>query len=374
MTELRELGMTDVASRPRGGRVWWLGFGSFALVLIFVVVRNYLFVRDGMLGPDFGLIHAAYDFNFGFLPWMLCVMGALFVGVSLSWRGYRKWLLGIGALYLFLAVDLFALRYYITHYEPERLVVRRVTIETPKLTKAVKLLHISDIQSGGISDYEREVFETIVSLEPDLILNTGDYLQPVAPATFESEFPKLLQLIGQANPRYGTYGVFGDTERELYRVPVADLKPLTILASRSVEIETEGGVISLHGLTLHESKRMEWALRSVQPWVGGTDSGVFKILFGHSPNYAQAMQDQPIDLCLAGHTHGGQVSLPGYGPLVIDSDVPREWAKGFRRIGVPFLNVSAGAGSNRYEGLPPMRFNCPTEITLIELVPLRTIR
>ena len=133
-------------------------------------------------------------------------------------------------------------------------------------------------------------------------------------------------------------------------------------------------MISLHGLNLRESKAQKWALRSVQPWLAGADPGVFRVLFGHSPNYALGMRDQPIDLCLAGHTHGGQVCLPWYGPLVTDSDVPRDWAQGFRRIGVPYLNVSAGAGSNRFEGLPPMRFNCPTEMTLIELVPMRTIR
>jgi len=100
------------------------------------------------------------------------------------------------------------------------------------------------------------------------------------------------------------------------------------------------------------------------------DGRDFRILFGHAPDYALAMTEEPIDLCLAGHTHGGQVSLPFYGPLVIDSAVPRDWARGFRRIGIPYLNVSAGAGSNRYKGLPPLRFDCPTEMTLIELVPL----
>jgi len=68
------------------------------------------------------------------------------------------------------------------------------------------------------------------------------------------------------------------------------------------------------------------------------------------------------------------VRLPFFGPLTTYSEVPKDWARGFRRIGIPYLNVSAGAGSNRFNGLPPIRFNCPTEMTLIELVPLRSIR
>ena len=115
-------------------------------------------------------------------------------------------------------------------------------------------------------------------------------------------------------------------------------------------------------------------MRSVEPWLEQSDANDFRILFGHSPDYALSVAEAPIDLCLAGHTHGGQVNLPFIGPLVIYSEVPKEWAKGFRRVGIPYLNVSAGAGSNRRGGLPPLRFNCPTEMTLIELVPMRPIQ
>ena len=90
---------------------------------------------------------------------------------------------------------------------------------------------------------------------------------------------------------------------------------------------------------------------------------------GHSPNFALALKDTPVDLCLAGHTHGGQVRVPFFGPLTIYSKIPKEWALGFRQIGLPYLNVTAGVGSNRYGGLPPIRFNCPTELTVIELLP-----
>jgi predicted MPP superfamily phosphohydrolase len=154
----------------------------------------------------------------------------------------------------------------------------------------------------------------------------------------------------------------------------AALEPLVMLASRSARIDTGAGWIDLHGLNLFQSKSAKWAQRSIKSWLSQSAEGDFRLLMGHAPDYTLALADAPIDLCLAGHTHGGQVRLPFFGPLVIDSAVPREWARGFRRIGVPYLNVSAGAGSNRRHGLPPIRFNCPTEMTLIELVPLRPIR
>ena len=374
MSPLTELGMTDIASKPRHGRLWLLGGGSLLLVLLVVILRNYLYVRDGMLKPDFALIHVAYDFNLWQLPVGLLVIGVLLAGLGFVKARCRKVLFCFSGIYIFLAVDLLLLRYYVTYVEPQQLVLRQVRIETPKLQQPFRILHISDIQAGSIGAYEREVFARIAELKPDLILNTGDYLQEVAPATFESEWPKLVELFRSVEPEYGMYGIFGDTELELYRVPEESLGPLELLSSRTVEIDTGAGMLSVHGLSLYQSNKSEWADRTVGQWLEQSDDAEFRILMGHAPDYAMGMAEQPIDLCLAGHTHGGQVRLPFFGPLTTYSQVPKDWARGFRRVGIPYLNVSAGAGSNRRNGLPPIRFNCPTEMTLIELVPLRSIR
>lgn len=374
MNELTGLGMTDVASRSRSRHVWKAGLWCGVVLLGYVALRNYLYIQAGILRPDFGVIHKAYRFNFGEVPLILGIVAALALGLAVTWTRSRASLIRLGVFYAFLAVDLLALRYYVTQVEPERLLIRQVRLETPKLTAPLRILHIADIQAGSVGDYQESIFDAIETLQPDLILNTGDFLQVVPPATFEEEWAKLHALIERVNPPLGTYGVFGDTERELYRFRPDSLAPLVMLSSRNVRIDTGRGLISLHGLSLYESNSGAWALRSVEPWLEQTPVDDFRILFGHSPNYALAMGESPIDLCLAGHTHGGQVNVPFYGPLVIDSDVPREWARGFRRVGIPYLNVSAGAGSNRFGGLPPIRFNCPTEMTLIELVPLRPIR
>ena len=374
MSELPRLGMTDVASSSGAGRMRWLGFGLLALLLGYCIVRNVIFLQDGMLAPNFGLIHQAYDFNLMELPLLLLLGACLFGGLAVFWVRARRRLLGFALLYVFFAVDLFVLRYYVTYVEPERLVLRTVRLETPKLTAPVRILHISDIQAGSIGEYEREIFRRIKALDPDLILNTGDYLQEVPPATFDSELPKLVELIRTLNPPLGHYGVFGDTELELHRVPPEELAPLQLLSSRTATIPTAGGRLSVHGLSLYQSRKMASAARTIETWLESSEEDDFRILMGHAPDYAMGAGEMPIDLCLAGHTHGGQVRLPFFGPLTTYSEVPKEWSRGFRQIGFPYLNVSAGAGSNRRKGLPPIRFNCPTEMTLIELVPLRSIR
>ena len=374
MTGLSGLGMTDVASRSRGGRIWKLGALLALIIVVYVALRNYLYVQDGMLAPNFTIIHKAYDFNLLEVPLILLSIAVLCLGLAITWTSSRRALIWMAAIYAFIGIDIFVLRYYVTYVEPERLVLRQVRLETPKLNETVRILHIADIQAGAIEAYQEAIFDRIEALQPDLILNTGDFLQVVPPATFESEWAKLHALITRVNPRLGSFGVFGDTERELYSIQRNELEPLVMLSSRDHRIEVGTGAIDLHGLSLYQSKSGKWAMRSIEQWLKQSNPNDFRILFGHAPDYALSVTEAPIDLCLAGHTHGGQVNLPMYGPLVIDSEVPKEWAKGFRRVGIPYLNVSAGAGSNRRHGLPPLRFNCPTEMTLIELVPMRPIR
>ena len=73
------------------------------------------------------------------------------------------------------------------------------------------------------------------------------------------------------------------------------------------------------------------------------------------------------DLVLAGHTHGGQLRLPGYGALVTNCGIDRSRARGASRWGAHMrLHVSAGLGTSPYA---PLRFACPPEASLLTLVP-----
>jgi hypothetical protein len=74
--------------------------------------------------------------------------------------------------------------------------------------------------------------------------------------------------------------------------------------------------------------------------------------------------DLDIDLCLAGHTHGGQIRIPFFGPVVTLSNVPKEWAMGYRKVRNIRMNVSAGIGSEHAGDLPAIRFNCPPKMSL----------
>jgi predicted MPP superfamily phosphohydrolase len=343
-------------------------FAPLILVGVYAIIMNLVHLNSGMLEPNFEIINQFYRFNFFLLP--SCFIFLCLFYLVLFFRSFKKArTLFLSAFCGFVAFSLLALDYYITEVEPYRCHIREVQLFTDKISKPLKIVHFSDIQSAGVGEYEALVFEKITSINPDLILYTGDFLQLGKDREFNKEWSKLLVLFKQLNPRFGIYAVFGDTELELYSRSKAELMPIRMLSSTTSQFEFEGGTVSILGLSLFQSKRPLWAMRSIEPWIESSDEELFKIALGHSPNFALALKDTPVDLCLAGHTHGGQVRVPFYGPLTIYSKIPKEWALGFRQIGLPYLNVTAGVGSNRYGGLPPIRFNCPTELTVIELLP-----
>jgi len=87
----------------------------------------------------------------------------------------------------------------------------------------------------------------------------------------------------------------------------------------------------------------------------------------HAPyrRVLDAMAADGSDLILAGHTHGGQVCLPGVGALVTNCDLPRTQAKGLSSWGEADLHVSAGLGTNPFT---PIRLACRPEATVLTLV------
>jgi hypothetical protein len=93
----------------------------------------------------------------------------------------------------------------------------------------------------------------------------------------------------------------------------------------------------------------------------------FHIIVGHCPNFA--LGDVKADLLVAGHCHGGQVRLPGIGPLLTLSRVPRSWAAGVTRLADgKTLIVSRGVGMER-GAAPRLRFLCRPELVFIDIVP-----
>jgi predicted MPP superfamily phosphohydrolase len=89
----------------------------------------------------------------------------------------------------------------------------------------------------------------------------------------------------------------------------------------------------------------------------------FSILLSHTPENYKAAADAGFRFFLSGHTHGGQVCLPGKIPLSLSANLPRRLGVGAWNYRAMTGYTSAGVGSS----LVPVRFNCPPEITLHRL-------
>ncbi len=338
------------------------------LPVLTFALPNMVFVTLLIVRPSFAGIRAAYNFNTLLIPCLFILWAVIRLG---QWRWHRgNWqALRAAVICIVIAALALGLRLYATHIEPYRLVVREVSIESEKVSRPLRILHITDIQSAGVGSYERKAFARMRELKPDLIVHTGDLLQLLPPATFESELPKIAALFRTLTPRLGVYGVIGDVDRITEGIPTQDLGGLKILSDEEAVVECDGTRVRILGISRQASGGNANGTTDIKNWFTETQPSDFTILLGHSPDYIMSIQDVPIDLCLAGHTHGGQIRIPFVGPLVTLSDVPRAWARGFREVNRTRLNVSAGIGSEHKDRVPPIRLACPPEMTLITIVP-----
>jgi predicted MPP superfamily phosphohydrolase len=125
-------------------------------------------------------------------------------------------------------------------------------------------------------------------------------------------------------------------------------------------VEVDGVPIELLGL---DDAHLRWQDLRVAPRRAPDRLGLAVM---HSPDSAPESAALGYDLLVAGHTHGGQVRLPGLGALVTNSSMPPRLAAGLIRMGTAILHTSPGLGTSKYA---PFRFACRPEATLLELRP-----
>ncbi|MFB2571822.1 metallophosphoesterase [Micrococcus sp. IITD107] len=268
--------------------------------------------------------------------------------------------------------------------------VRRERLEIiPPGGRALRILHLSDIHLMPTQFEKLEWLSTLHTLEPDLVVNTGDNI-----GSAESIRP-LLDALG---PLLEVPGVFVPGSNDYYEPRRAN--PLRYLMGPSKHTHrpnelpwrelflafTEHGWIDV--TNTHWSRVMEGVRLDVagtddphlerDEWPGfpqgsGTPARSLSIGVTHAPyrRVLDAMVEDGADLIFAGHTHGGQICLPGYGALVTNCDLPTSQASGlsawtrFERT-VP-LEVSAGIGAAPSF---PVRIACKPEAVVLDLVPL----
>ncbi|NDV27687.1 metallophosphoesterase [Desulfovibrio sp. JC010] len=217
-----------------------------------------------------------------------------------------------------------------------------------------RILHLTDIHIDGFIDGGEAFFSTIAPLHCDLCVLTGDYRL----LTHYSHKPSAIgmsRLVTKINATHGIYGILGNHDF-LEQVPALEESGVRVLLNEGGIIRHNGaeffiaGVDDPHFYGTHDLKR---ALRSRL-------QGIPTILLSHSPELYAEASALSVALYLCGHTHGGQICLPGGIPVITHAACPRYMAAGRWNYGNMSGYTSRGAGCSGVQA----RFNCPPEITI----------
>jgi uncharacterized protein len=255
----------------------------------------------------------------------------------------------LGICLLLAGLDAFCL-------EPHWIEVTRISIPSGKLQKPIRVAVVADLQTDQLQRYEEHVFELVAAERPDLILLAGDYLHIWSFTEYVTAKEKLNALLWRAHLEapLGIYAVRGNVDWDDWPQLFAGLPIETFRTTRSRDL----GQVILTGLTLDDS---------CNPALSVSAQDKFHIVVGHSPNYSLGQVE--ADLLIAGHTHGGQLWIPLFGPVFTLSQVPRSWASGMTVIAPGrHLIVARGIGMERGNA-PRMRFLCRPELLILDLVP-----
>jgi hypothetical protein len=255
------------------------------------------------------------------------------------------------------------------HREPEDLQIRRHSVDRSRggpLRASLRIVQLSDIQADHIGAYERRALETALAQGPDLVVMTGDYIQPRQGGPRDRATADLSRLLRDLHfdAPLGAFATRGDTDVDWPAVFAGtSVRPLS---GESVKLDLPGGrSLALVGLTRLMSHGRD--RQGLQDLVRQAPPADLLVVAGHGPDFiAQLAGKAPLDLALAGHTHGGQVVLPFVGAPYTKSSLPRLFASGLHDFQGTLINVSAGVGMERGSA-PQIRFLCPPEISVIDL-------
>lgn len=249
---------------------------------------------------------------------------------------------------------------YMTRVEPRRLRVIRLRLAVPDLPPAFdgyRIVHVADLHLGVALNDARlpALVETVNAQHADLIAITGDFVTGQTAHLGDNCRP-----LAALHAPDGVWGCLGN--HDYYVGPR--------LVREVVENARVRLLINAHHVLQRGPDRLVIAgvddmLRG-RPDLGAALAGAPDapaILLAHEPDYARvAAADRRVTLMLAGHTHGGQVRLPGLGALLLPP-LGHLYSAGMYQLGSLALYVTQGAGTGRFV----IRLNCRPEIAVITL-------
>ncbi len=232
----------------------------------------------------------------------------------------------------------------------------------PKLNQPLRVVHLSDFHTGPFVGYAavREWVDAANAQQPDLIVATGDFVDHWFGRSLEELERTLLDL----RAPLGVWGVWGNHDHARF----ADLRGLESALNRAgVHILNNRGVKLRSDLYLAGVDDAQRGAPDIVSALRNRPEDAACLLLAHNPDFIPDVP-QEVNLTLCGHTHGGQVRLPGWGPVFTSSAHGQRFASGWvEERALPLAYVSRGLGTVIF----PARLRCPAELAVFDLLPAR---
>lgn len=222
----------------------------------------------------------------------------------------------------------------------------------PAAFDGFRILQLTDLHADLHPDFPAAVRRAISGLDYDLLVVTGDFRTCTFGDHTGATQASIDILKASTAPCYAILG----NHDFLAKVPPMEAAGIRFLLNEHVSLQRDGAVLHLLGIddpNYYKTHNLSRAL-------AGLPAQDCKLLLSHSPETYREAAGQGIDFQLSGHTHGGQLCLPGGRVLVHDRSAPRHLLSGAWQFEGLQGYTSRGTGAS---GLP-VRLNCPAEVTL----------
>ena len=248
--------------------------------------------------------------------------------------------------------------YWRARRNAERIIVRRNDLKLaalPALFDGYTILHISDLHVDMNEVAMQNLIQLVSGLQYDLCVLTGDYRGKTY-GPFEAAMEGVAEL--RSHLRQPIYGVLGNHDT-IQMVPAMEAMGIRMLLNECEVIARGDQRIFLAGIDDAHFYRMD----NIEKAALQIPDSECSILLSHTPEVYQKAAHANFNLLLCGHTHGGQLCLPGQIPIKLEAALPRRMGAGTWQYHNMIGYTSVGAGSS----VVAVRLNCPPEITLHRL-------
>ncbi len=281
---------------------------------------------------------------------------SLEVANVLHHKWVRTFLAGVSTL----ATTLFA---YFRLIESNRLVIERVEIPIENLPPDLDGFTIAQLSDFHYLPHtklpliQRAVAMTN-ALNPDLTVLTGDYVHDHLGPMFD-----LAKMLGKLTAKHGVYAILGNHDTGYYKPHIREVIRYG-LTHHQIRLLVNEHVVLSNGLVLVGLDDFHNGRPNLEDSIVNAPADAPVIVLMHQPDVADFVARNPrAVLQLSGHTHGGQVRIPGIRPMYLPF-FGKKYIQGLHRIDNLWLYVNRGIGLSFYG---PLRINCPPEITLLTL-------